>query len=423
VPIFDKPKIRILGYRMEIYDLVVIGGGPAGIFAALRAKSINPIAKISILENGMSLLSKVKTSGGGRCNITNAIFDPKMLCVNYPRGQKELLSVVSRFQPRDMIDWLEDRGVGVKIDEQGRVFPKSDDSETIIECFLNEIEKSALEVSLGAKIEKIFKNGELFELILKGGEKIFSKKVLLATGGSVSGAFYAEMLGHKYESFIPSLFPFKIKSDNILKLSGISQKGVKVSLKNSPYTKVGDILITHEGFSGPVIINLSSIAAKYLYEKNYLAELSINWLGNISTEEVIKRLVDIKTTHPRKILPKFNPFNFPNNLWVYLLNPFNNVFRKNLGNFSNQILAEIAAKLTSDDYLIVSKSLNKEEFVSCGGIDLKEVNFKDMQSKICNGLYFAGEILNIDGFTGGYNLQNCWSTGFIAGSSLNIDCD
>jgi len=252
-----------------MYDIIIVGGGPGGIFAALQAKKVNKRFKIIVLEKGRSILSKIKVSGGGRCNVTNATFDPKELILNYPRGGKELISAFNQFQPFDMIKWLEKRGVSLKINQDRKVFPTSNSSQTIIDCFLKEIKNSNIQVRCNQNIENISKKNDLFEIVLDTREIILGKKVVLATGSSSDGLKFAKELKHSIDPFLPSLFSFKIKKTDILKLSGLSQKDVEVSLKNSPYTQTGSILITHEGFSGPSIINLSSLGAKLLHEKKY----------------------------------------------------------------------------------------------------------------------------------------------------------
>ena len=401
-----------------MYDLLVIGGGPSGIFAALQAKNINNKAKIIILEKSSSILSKLKVSGGGRCNITNATFDPKELCLNYPRGGRELISAFTLFSSLDMMKWLEKRGVDLKVEAGGRVFPTSDKSQTIIDCFLKEIENNNIKIEYDQNIEKIIKKNSFFEIVFENQKKIIAKKVILATGSSQSGLKFAEKLGHRIEPLIPSLFSFKIENSEILKLAGLSLKNVKVLIKNSSYKQIGSILITHEGFSGPAIINLSSFAAKFLYEKKYRATLRINWLNDFSKDQIIQMLLRAKVNFAKKLLLKQNMFHLPNKLWSFFLNSNGKLEDIFFQNISKHKLIMLAEKLVSDEYTIISKSKNKSEFVSCGGVNLKEVNFKDMQSKKCENLYLVGELLNIDGITGGYNLQNAWTSGYIAGNFL-----
>ncbi len=401
-----------------MYKAVIIGGGPSGIFAAIHAKNKNKKAKIIVLEKTNTLLFKIKISGGGRCNITNATFDPKELSLNYPRGGKELISAFHQFQPLDMINYLKGKGVCVKIDKDKKVFPSSNSSQSIIDCFLNEIKNNNIEVRYNQNIVNLQKKNEYFEITVNNNEIIQSKNLVLATGSEPQGLKYAKMLSHSTDPFIPSLFSFKIANSQIIKLCGIS-KDVEVSIKNSSFSYRGSILITHEGFSGPAIINLSSLAAKFLYENNYKATLSINWLNNFSKDNLMQILLDIQKKNPKKTLLNLNPFNFPNNLWSYFLQNFGKIFSFAIQKVSKKNLFMLIEKICKDEYFIISKSKNKSEFVSCGGVNLKEINFKDMQSKICKNLYFVGELLNIDAITGGYNLQNAWTTGYIAGNSID----
>jgi predicted Rossmann fold flavoprotein len=400
-----------------MYDVVIIGGGPSGVFAAIQAKNINTKAKIMVLEKSSSILSKVKVAGGGRCNVTNATFDIIELCKNYPRGKRELVSAFNKFSPRDMMQWLNSKGVKLTVDKDRKVFPSDNCSQTIIDCLLKEIKNKNVEVRYNQNIVTIQKNKDLFEIVIEGGEKFITKKVVLATGSSSFGVKCAKQLGHSIDPFIPSLFSFKIEKEDILQLSGLSHD-VTASLKNSLYKQAGSILITHEGFTGPSVINLSSMAATYLFEKKYHATLVINWLKDASIDQIIQLLLQAKNNHPKKKMVNINVFNLPQNLWSFFLSCFGTTFSASLINISNKNMGKLANKLFSDEYKIISKSRNKSEFVSCGGVSLKEVNFKDMQSKICNNLYIVGELLNIDGITGGYNLQNAWTTGFIAGSSV-----
>lgn len=351
---------------------VVVGGGAAGIFAALHAKAANSSQSVIVLEKTAVLLSKVKVSGGGRCNVTHACFDPKELVKNYPRGHKELLGPFHRFGPSDTIEWFESRGVKLKTEPDGRMFPVTNSSATIIDCLLNEAKQLGVDIRLRQRIEKIEPG---FTLHLKEG-KIDCEHLILATGSSLEGYQFAQGLGHTIQPPVPSLFTFNSPSSPLKDLSGIATIA-KVQIVGTPFTQTGPLLITHFGFSGPAVLKLSAWAARHLHTCNYHFEIAIDWL-------------------PDQHLSPGDKIPLPKNL--------------------ARRLSE--KQLHDDRYLIEGKTTHKEEFVTCGGVTLKEVDFKTLQSKLSPGLHFAGELLDIDGVTGGFNFQNAWTTGFIAGSSL-----
>lgn len=354
-------------------DLLVLGAGAAGIFGAIAAKSAHPKIQVIVLEKTAVLLAKVRISGGGRCNVTHACFDPKALVQNYPRGQKELLGPFHRFQPKDTIEWFESRGVRLKTEKDGRIFPITDSSETIIACLLSEAKRLGVEIRLRQKVERV----ERIEGGFQVGEDT-CRHLLLATGSGKDGYTFAKHLGHTIQEPVPSLFTFNVPTSPLLGLSGIAVPDVQLTI--GPFTQRGPLLLTHFGFSGPAALKLSAFAARYLYENKYLVPLEIDWLPDIDEAEI--------ATATKPLLPK--------NLW------------RALGGHS----------LHKDIYQVEGKTTHKEEFVTCGGITLKEIDFRTMQSKLCPGLFFAGEILDIDGVTGGFNFQNAWTTGFIAGTSL-----
>lgn len=389
-------------------DVIIIGGGAAGIFAALAAKQSHPELSVVVLEKTAVLLSKVKVSGGGRCNVTHSCFDPQLLVKNYPRGEKELLGPFHCFQPRDTIEWFESRGVKLKTESDGRMFPITDSSSTIVECLLSEARKLGVEILLRQRVEKIDSG---FTVHLKDQPPLNCNHLILASGSSPEGYAFAASLGHTIVPPVPSLFTFNTPTSPLKELSGISVDLATVEV--GPFTQTGPLLITHFGFSGPAILKLSAWGARFLHEKNYRTPFSINWIPNHSQEEVFQKLLLLKERSPQKTLFALNPFYFPKNLWKAVL-PFD----KTLANVSKKELQDLAQKLHADTYQMEGKTTHKEEFVTCGGVSLKEVDFKTLQSKICPGLYFAGEILNIDGVTGGFNFQNAWTTGFIAGMSV-----
>lgn len=394
-----------------MYDLIVIGGGAAGIFAAIHAKT--PDSKILLLEKSAVLLSKVRISGGGRCNVTNSCLDPAQLVKNYPRGSRELLGPLHRFGPQNTIDWFESRDVALKTEADGRMFPTTDNSQTIIDCLLGEAKRLGVEIRLRARIEQISKN-DYFEIALPEGKTLQTKNLLLATGSSPEGYRWAEKFGHTIQPPVPSLFTFNIPTSPLKALSGITLENVQILLPGTSFSQKGPLLITHFGFSGPAALKLSAWAARYLHEQEYRVELKVNWLPELSLEEIFHTLCKLKTEAPQKNLSSENPFNLPKNLWKAL------AVDKRMNDLSKEILRSLAQKLNGDSYQVEGKTTNKEEFVTCGGVTLKEVDFKTMESKICPGLFFAGEILDIDGVTGGFNFQSAWTTGFIAGSSIDL---
>lgn len=395
-------------------DLIVIGGGAAGFFAAITAKSSFPNSSVVLLEKTSSLLSKVRISGGGRCNVTHSCFEPSELVKNYPRGHKELLGPFHRFQPKDTIEWFRQRGVILKTESDGRMFPITDSSQTIIDCLLNEAKKVGVTISLKQSVESIEKTEEGFCLTLSDGSTLHSRKLILATGSNPQGYEWARSLGHMVESPVPSLFTFNIPNSPLKELSGIAISPVTLWLEDITYSQKGPLLITHFGFSGPATIKLSAWAARYLHEKGYKCRVYISWIEEAVFE---KHLSSLKKESPQKYLQTEAPLLFPKNLWKHLTQDF----QKRIGDLSSSDIKKLKQKLLSDSYLIEGKTTHKEEFVTCGGVSLKEISFKTMESKVCPGLYFAGEILNIDGITGGFNFQNAWTTGYIAGTSSLSD--
>ncbi len=392
-----------------MYDLIVIGGGAAGVFAAIWAKTVDRTAKVALLEKSAVLLAKVRVSGGGRCNVTHACFEPSLLIQNYPRGAQELRGPFHRFQPRDTIAWFESRGVALKAEEDGRVFPVSDSSETIIDCLLSEARRLGVEICLRQRIGSLAKTEEGFQV-----GPFLTKKLLLATGSSAEGHQWAAELGHSIQKPVPSLFTFNVPTSPLKELSGISVESVQLQIGS--LKQKGPLLITHFGFSGPAALKLSAWGARELYEKNYQVDLTINWLPDISLEKLVQRLYALKQKAPERTLLSENPFQLPKNLWKALLND-----ERRLNDFSLKELQRIGQKLCADIYRVEGKTTHKEEFVTCGGVSLKEVHFKTMESKLCPGLFFAGEILDIDGVTGGFNFQSAWTTGYLAGNSVGHD--
>ncbi len=398
--------------------VVIIGGGAAGFFSAVTYAEANPSAKVILLEKNNALLSKVRISGGGRCNVTHACFDPKELIKNYPRGGKELLAPFHRFQPQDTIAWFEKRGIQLKTEDDGRMFPITDKSETIIECLLQEASKTGVEIRCLQKIEKIDKVGDHFEIYFIKEEKITCSSILLATGSSKEGYQFAQSFGHSVIGPVPSLFTFNVPNSPLKDLAGISVDPVGVHLEGLKSKQQGPLLITHWGFSGPAILKLSAWEARNLYALDYQANLVINWLPEQTRETISSQILRCKEENPHQDIGNANFHSIPKQLWRSLLIKSEIDPHKKLRDMSNKILQHLSQKLHHDPYKIEGKTTYKQEFVTCGGIPLNEVNFKTMESRKCPGLYFAGEILDIDAVTGGFNFQNAWTTGWIAGNSI-----
>ena len=392
---------------------IIIGGGAAGVFAAIRCKNQNPLSVVILLEKTNQLLSKVRISGGGRCNVTHACFDPIKLAQNYPRGSKELIGPFHYFQPKDTVSWFEERGVPLKAENDGRMFPTTDSSETIIQCLMDAASKAGVDIRKQQRILSIQKRGQKF-LIQLEDTQILADSVLLATGSSSWGYSLAKEFGHEIIEPVPSLFTFNVPTSPLLDLAGISVPNAIVTLKGTTFQQQGPLLLTHWGFSGPVVLKLSAWAARKLHDLDYKTALLINWTASRNQDSLYQDLLQRKNEHPLQGIPPL----LPSNLLLRLLTRLNIYPTTPLGKLSNKALSQLAAKLYADEYAIEGKTTYKQEFVTAGGVDLKNVDFKTMQSRATAGLFFAGEILNIDGITGGFNFQNAWTTGWLAGGAM-----
>lgn len=401
-------------------DVIIIGGGAAGFFTAINAAEANPDRKIIILERGKEVLTKVKISGGGRCNVTHAEFLPKELTQNYPRGEKEMLGPFHTFMTGDTIDWFDKRGVELKIEEDGRMFPISDSSQTIIDCFLSETRRLGVDVLLNQSVKEIRKDGDSF-LITTSSDTFSAEKIVVATGSNPKIWKLLEGLGHSIIPAVPSLFTFNIKDSRILDLPGLSTNAsVKVldGKKKTLLESSGPLLITHWGMSGPAILKLSAWGARVLEPLKYQFQIEVNWLENLSEEEVFEELKSLKSTFGKQTLLKYAQFDLPKRLWQNLLKAAGISDSLTWAEATRENLQNIANQLTAGGFQVDGKSTFKEEFVTAGGVDLKEINFKSFESRLCKNLYFAGEVLNIDAITGGFNFQNAWTGGFIVAQNL-----
>lgn len=397
-----------------MFDVVIIGGGAAGFFAALAAKEANPRARVAILEKTAVLLSKVRVSGGGRCNVTHACFEPMPFSKHYPRGERELLGPFHRFNSNHTVEWFESRGVKLKAEADGRMFPTTNSSETIINCLMAEADKLGVEIILRQRVETVVYQEDHFLIQVRERSSIQARKLILASGSSAEGHALASHFGHTIDAPVPSLFTFNVPNSPLSELSGVSFEQVKLQLGGTSFTQTGPLLITHFGFSGPAALKLSAWGARYLHEKDYTVELLINWLPKLTLPEIKNQLYSLKKNSPQKNLLAENLFQFTKSFWKVFLGDLSSC---RLNDISLKQLDQLADKIHADSYKVKGKTTNKEEFVTCGGVNLKEVNFKTMESKLTPNLYFAGEVLNIDGITGGFNFQNAWTTGFIAGNS------
>ncbi|WP_417367529.1 NAD(P)/FAD-dependent oxidoreductase [Flavobacterium beibuense] len=398
------------------FDVVIAGGGAAGFFTAINIAEGNPKLKIAILERGKEVLSKVRISGGGRCNVTHACFIPNDLAKFYPRGERELKGPFNRFCSGDTIEWFEKHGVELKIEEDGRMFPVTDSSQTIIDCFLNATAGLGIQVLTGESIQNIYRAEDYWKIETQK-ETYLSAKLVMTTGSNPKMWDMMHELGHTIVPPVPSLFTFNIKDPRIKDLMGISAVA-SVKVKGTKLNASGPLLITHWGMSGPGILRVSAWGARELFDKNYQFTLQVNWLNETGFEECEETLWDLKQSQPKKNVVKYCPFDFPNRLWHSLVNAAGIPAEARWADVSKVQLLALVAQLVNGEFKVNGKSTFKEEFVTAGGIELKEVNFKTMESKIQKDLYFAGEILNIDAITGGFNFQNAWTGGYIVAQSV-----
>ncbi len=457
-------------------DIVVIGGGAAGFFGAITCANTYPETNVTILEATKKPLNKVRISGGGRCNVTHNCFDTARLVQNYPRGGKALRGAFTRFQPQDTVTWFENRGVKLKTEADGRMFPITNNSETIVNCLLEEAKKAQITLRTNAAVKSVKKLENGFEIGLKTGEILKCDRLLIATGSNPKGIEIAKNLGHKIIRAVPSLFTFNITDPRLKDLAGIRADRVNVKLNIScevqhprsnaasrahhSYTRArcypslstssssvdsgspirikntiannkglpkemlqkleqtGPLLITHWGVSGPVILKLSAWGARVLFENKYAMELIINWLPDYNSETLREYFLKIKAQTPKKKIVNYCSLPIPKRLWQSLVNNLGIDRAKPWAELSKKELNKLVRELIQGRYQITGKGIFKDEFVTCGGVSLKEINFKTMASKICPGLYFAGEVLDIDGVTGGFNFQNAWTSGWLAGKAM-----
>jgi predicted Rossmann fold flavoprotein len=400
-------------------QIIIVGGGAAGFFAAIAAAEQG--ASVTLLEKTARFLDKVRISGGGRCNVTHACFETREFATRYPRGERALLAPFQQFSASDTIAWFEVRGVKLKTERDGRMFPTTDSSQTIVDCLVAAAEKAGVKFRLNCGVESILKTPDgKFELTLAGGEKISANKLLLATGGcraAVAGNL-AVSLGHKIERPVPSLFTFQIESPWLRSLAGVSVELAEVSIPSAKLRERGPLLVTHWGLSGPAILRMSAWGARELHSLDYKFPLLVNWLPEFSAEKIAAEFLARRETDGGKLVVNVPLAPLTSRLWEQLVLAAHIPADTRWSKFSRAQSHALVQQLTRSEFLVSGKSLNKDEFVTCGGVKLNEVNFKTMESKICPGLFFAGELLDIDGITGGFNFQAAWTTGFIAGNAM-----
>ena len=399
------------------FNIIIVGGGAAGFFTAINIVEKNPKLKVAILERGTEVLNKVRISGGGRCNVTHACFEPNELVKFYPRGEKELRGPFHQFCSGDTIEWFEKHGVELKIEADGRIFPVSNSSQTIIDCFLKATQKLGITVLTGQSVQSIFKKDSLWKVETQT-ENYLAEKLILATGSNPKVWEMLQNFGHAIVSPVPSLFTFNIKDSRIKELPGVAAH-VTVKVKDTKLSSTGPLLITHWGMSGPAILKLSAWGARILHDKNYQFTIFVNWLNDAEKADVENMLKELKQEHAKKSVSKKSAFELTNRLWESLVLASGIESETKWADLSKIQLQNLANQLTNGTFQVNGKSTFKEEFVTAGGIDLKEINFKTMESKLHESLYFAGEIVNIDAITGGFNFQNAWTSGYIVATALS----
>ncbi|WP_299117686.1 NAD(P)/FAD-dependent oxidoreductase [uncultured Winogradskyella sp.] len=398
-------------------DIAIIGGGAAGFFAAINIAEQNPNLTIAILERGKTGLQKVKISGGGRCNVTHAEFIPSELVTNYPRGEKELLGPFHTFMTGDTIAWFEERGIELKIEEDGRMFPVSNSSQTIIDCFINEAKKHHVKVLYNHSVKSI--STEAYGFTLKTNqEDIFCKKLIIATGSNPKIWNLLSDLGHTIVAPVPSLFTFDIKDERIKDIPGVVAKDVEVKVLETDLESEGPLLVTHVGMSAPAILKLSAFGAVELARLDYNFKIAINFICH-DGEQCMDALKTIKQDFAKKTVSNSTQFNLPKRLWKKLVIASNINETERWADLNKNQLEALVDQLTNAVFKVTGKSTFKEEFVTAGGIDLKEINFKTFESKRIPNLYFAGEVINVDAVTGGFNFQNAWTSAYIVSQSIN----
>jgi predicted Rossmann fold flavoprotein len=404
--------------------VVVAGGGAAGFFAAITCAEADPTAEVTIHEATLHPLAKVRVSGGGRCNVTHACPDLGEFAKAFPRGSREMIGPFHRFGPAETVAWFGDRGVETKTEKDGRMFPVTDDSSTIVDCLMEAAKKAGVRLFTQSGIRSVEVNpgdprGRL-TVGFSNGERVLADRVLVATGGTKgsAGLPIAESLGHSIEPPVPSLFTFHVDDPRIRGLEGVCAPAAEASVRGMRLSETGPVLVTHWGLSGPAVLKLSAWGARELHEAGYAFALSVNWVEPRSAEQARLELEAEKAAHPRRQISNSNPFGLPARLWERLVVASGADASSQWATVGKDTIRALSLQATQSEFAVKGKTMNKEEFVTCGGVRLGEVDMATMESRLCPGLYFAGEVLDIDGITGGYNFQAAWTTGWQAGRAM-----
>jgi hypothetical protein len=406
---------------MSSRQIIVVGGGAAGFFAAIKCAEVLPGADVTILERGSEFLAKVRVSGGGRCNVTHACFDPREFATRFPRGERELIGPFQRFGANETVAWFKDRGVKLNAECDGRMFPLNNSSQTVIDCLVGATKTAGVKLRTKCGVEKVVRLADdQFELTLSSGETLVCDRLLLATGGCrmAEAGQLAVSLGHTLEPPVPSLFTFSLEAPWLKELAGISVESVEASVPDMELRERGALLVTHTGLSGPVILRLSAWGARVLHDRDYRFPLHLYWLPKLDPEEIATELQWRRSQQPARLVVNTPIPPLPARLWEQLVLAAGVKRDTRWAALARAEQHNLLQQLIRTELQVTGKSLNKEEFVTCGGVRLNEVNFTTMQSRICPGLFFAGELLDIDGITGGFNFQAAWTTGWIAGNAM-----
>jgi len=402
------------------FDLVVIGGGAAGFFGAIQTAELKPGLKVLILEKSSKLLTKVRISGGGRCNVTHYCFNPFELARHYPRGEKALKALFKSYHARHVVEWFASKGVKLKTETDGRMFPVTDNSQTIIDCFKHEASRLKVRIEVNVGVSHIEVENHTFKIVTQQGEKFDSKKILIAMGGNANLQAYQWImnLGHSIVKPIASLFTFNDGDKKFSDLMGISVPDAEVKIAGTKFSQRGPVLVTHWGLSGPAIIRLSAWAADYLHRTNYNFNVLLSWIGPVKEEAFRAQLLEHKKIKSKQKVVTNPMFSLPQRLWQRLCELSEIEDSKVWGELPQRNLNRLIEYIIRCPFQIRGKTTFKEEFVTCGGVDLNEINLETMESKIIGNLFFAGEVLNIDGETGGFNFQAAWTTAHVAAKNI-----